>query len=142
MLRFNTLKGVASFSPFCFLACVTFPPPRCLLPSHRAHVPINNRRADETQAHPGGCISRRRGLVSLRGPAFVDALVLLYRELLNCWKTNEYTLKRGVVCGDDSIAGMWRLLADKTSGFEHVEVGGEKGGAGRAAVQLNPRKPL
>lgn len=66
--------------------------------------------------------------------------MLLYRELLNCWKTNEYTLKRGVVCGDDSIAGMWRLLADKTSGFEHVEVGGEKGGTGRAAVQLNPGK--
>mgnify|MGYP006090231449 CR=1 FL=1 len=63
----------------------------------------------------------------VRGPAFVDALVTLYHELLECWKTNEHALKRGVVCSEDTIGGIWRLLADNTSGFEHVEVGGETG---------------
>ena len=63
----------------------------------------------------------------VRGPSLVNALVLLYHPLLECWKTNEHTLKRGVVCTDDTIAGIWRLLADKASGYEHVEVGGETG---------------
>tara|TARA_B110000444_G_scaffold89305_1_gene84489 strand:+ start:255 stop:2486 length:2232 start_codon:yes stop_codon:yes gene_type:complete len=63
----------------------------------------------------------------VRGPSFVDALVVLYRELVDRWKTNENTLKRGVACTEDTIAGTWRLLADKTSGYENVEVGGDKG---------------
>ncbi len=63
----------------------------------------------------------------VRGPAFVDALVTLYRELLECWKANEHALKRGVVCLEDTICGIWRLLADNTSGFQHVEVGGQTG---------------
>ena len=63
----------------------------------------------------------------VRGPQFVEALVLLYHHLLECWKTNENTLKRGIVCQDDSIAGIWRILADKASGYEQVEVGGEQG---------------
>ena len=63
----------------------------------------------------------------VRGPSLVKALVLLYHHLLECWKTNENTLKRGVVCTDDTIADIWRLLADKASGYEHVEVGGETG---------------
>lgn len=63
----------------------------------------------------------------VRGPSFVDALVMLYRELLDHWKTNENTLKRGVACPEDTIAGTWRQLADMSSGYEHVEVGGEGG---------------
>lgn len=63
----------------------------------------------------------------VRGPSFVDALVMLYRELLDHWKKNENTLKRGVACPEDTIAGTWRMLADMSSGYEHVEVGGDGG---------------